>query len=108
MDPIKLLEFLSSQPQLLLPLLFVLLLWPIAKILVRMLETALTTDNLTRILPQTVAFVLLIHIFVGIASAVFCWAFTDLPVPMVSPDAPALLGKEVMRAHGYGIALVVT
>lgn len=101
MDPIRLLEFLSSKPQLLVPLLLVLLICPITRLVVRLLDNVLTTDNLTKVLPQAVAFVLLVHIAVSIAAIFYCWGFTDLPVPMVRADAPAPFGREVMRNTGY-------
>ncbi len=55
---------------------------------------------------QVEAFVLLIHIALGVVSTAYCYLLTDLPPPAIGADVRSIFGSAVLRLTGYMFPLV--
>lgn len=89
------------------------LMWPIltwaGELVARLVGESmkLPEDEMRFVLPQAVYFILLLHFFLGVCSALWFWYFTELPSPLIlNKTAPAPLMSA--RAEGYFIAGVAT
>lgn len=100
------LEFLKSNPGLSVPLIILLLFWPVAKRAGTMADEGLDRAVPHLLSTRAAVFVLLVHLAAVTIAAVICYGFTDVPSAGYLPSRAELFGVNTERFFGYGSSVV--
>ncbi len=101
MNPIQFLEFVVRNPILIVPLLLLVLAWPILRRIMGVLDGLLDRLKIGQYVPQFAYFIYLLHLLVATASFIICWAFSDLWPSTYSSGTAEIVGEETERFMGY-------
>ena len=104
-EAIDTLKFLASNPQLTIPLVVLLLVWPIAK----RAGTAFD-ERVGHLFPklsnsQAAVFILLVHLLLTIIASVVCYGLSDVNPVSFRPHAAKVFGVQTERFMGFMISV---